>query len=385
MKIVFVSNYYNHHQAPFSDAIYEKNNHQYAFIETQPMDEERKNMGWGQKEKPDYVYQSYISPSDYHECQKMIDEAEVVVWGSCPFKMIRPRLRKGKLTFAYSERLFKKGFQGIDFWGRAIKYITKLGTFQGDNHYLLCAGGYVADDYSKIGLFRNRSLKFGYFPEIKRYSMDQLFEKKNRTETTEILWTGRMIDWKHPETVLQLANSLRMSGGGKFHVTMIGNGAMKDKLCEFIESYELKDVVTLLDFMSPEKIREYMEQADIYLFTSDFGEGWGAVLNEAMNSGCVVIASHAIGAVPFLIKHKENGYIYHYGNTDELIQMTEDVLLNKTLRRRVGEHAYQTITNEWNADLAATNFLKLCILLNKGACNSDTLIPQGPCSKTEQI
>jgi hypothetical protein len=37
--------------------------------------------------------------------------------------------------------------------------------------------------------------------------------------------------------------------------------------------------------MPPEEVRVHMEQSNIYLFTSDFGEGWGAVLNEAMNSG----------------------------------------------------------------------------------------------------
>ena len=33
-----------------------------------------------------------------------------------------------------------------------------------------------------------------------------------------------------------------------------------------------------------------MEQADIYLFTSDRNEGWGAVANEAMNSACAMVA-----------------------------------------------------------------------------------------------
>lgn len=51
--------------------------------------------------------------------------------------------------------------------------------------------------------------------------------------------------------------------------------------------------------MKASEVRSYMEKADIYLFTSDFNEGWGAVLNESMNSGCAVVASHAIGSVPF--------------------------------------------------------------------------------------
>jgi glycosyltransferase involved in cell wall biosynthesis len=61
--------------------------------------------------------------------------------------------------------------------------------------------------------------------------------------------------------------------------------------------------------MAPEAVRDHMEAADIFLFTSDFNEGWGAVLNESMNSACAVVASHAIGSVPFLLKDGENGFI----------------------------------------------------------------------------
>ncbi len=50
----------------------------------------------------------------------------------------------------------------------------------------------------------------------------------------------------------------------------------------------------MLGAMSPDKVRAYMERADVFLFTSDFNEGWGAVLNESMNSGCAVVASHAM-------------------------------------------------------------------------------------------
>ena len=77
-----------------------------------------------------------------------------------------------------------------------------------------------------------------------------------------------------------------------------------------IREKKLEDCVHMLGAMSPDEVRKHMEQANIFLFTSDRNEGWGAVLNEAMNSGCAVVASHAIGSVPYLIKNGNNGYIY---------------------------------------------------------------------------
>lgn len=61
----------------------------------------------------------------------------------------------------------------------------------------------------------------------------------------------------------------------------------------------LNDYVTFTGPVQSDKVRGFMERAGIFLFTSDRQEGWGAVLNESMNSGCAVVASHAIGSVPF--------------------------------------------------------------------------------------
>ena len=46
MKLIFVSNYFNHHQLPFCDALYELLGGDFCFLQTQPMEEERVKMGW---------------------------------------------------------------------------------------------------------------------------------------------------------------------------------------------------------------------------------------------------------------------------------------------------------------------------------------------------
>ena len=123
-----------------------------------------------------------------------------------------------------------------------------------------------------------------------------------------------------------------------------------------------------------------MEKADIYLFTSDFNEGWGAVLNESMNSGCAVVASHAIGSVPFLIKNGENGLIYENGNQKQLEGKVELLLRDEEFRKKLAVNAYQSIVNVWSADVAAKRFITLCNSLLKGE-PVDTLFAEGPCSK----
>ena len=44
MRITMVSNYINHHQLPFSDAMYELCG-EYCFVQTMPMEQKRIDMG----------------------------------------------------------------------------------------------------------------------------------------------------------------------------------------------------------------------------------------------------------------------------------------------------------------------------------------------------
>ena len=43
--VVFVSNFFNHHQKPFSDAMFGRIGRNYTFIETGTMTQERKALG----------------------------------------------------------------------------------------------------------------------------------------------------------------------------------------------------------------------------------------------------------------------------------------------------------------------------------------------------
>ena len=136
--------------------------------------------------------------------------------------------------------------------------------------------------------------------------------------------------------------------------------------------------------MKPDEVRGHMEKSEIFFFTSDRGEGWGAVLNESMNSACAVVASHAIGSVPFLIDNGENGLIYKDGDIDDLYKKIKGLLDNPEERKRLSKNAYLTMVNEWNANNAAQKFSVLSErVLNGEECID--LFESGVCSKAEVL
>ena len=125
------------------------------------------------------------------------------------------------------------------------------------------------------------------------------------------------------------------------------------------EELQVADLISFVGSQNPEQVRKLMERADIYLATSDYGEGWGAVINEAMNSGCAVVANKAMGAVPYLIDDCKNGYWYKNKDVEMLAVRAGMLIMNEAVRKDIGIAAYKTITEEWNGTIAADRVFRL--------------------------
>jgi glycosyltransferase involved in cell wall biosynthesis len=204
--------------------------------------------------------------------------------------------------------------------------------------------------------------------------------KKNRHT---LMWCGRFLDWKHPDDAIFVARKLK-ADGYSFQLKFVGTGDMEEKLKDLVEENDLSDCVIFLGSMKPEQVREHMEEAGIYLFTSDYREGWGAVLNESMNSGCAVVASHAIGSVPFLLRDGENGYVYRSNDKDMLYEKVKYLLNHPEEQIRLGEAAYETMSTVWNAPVSAERLMGLLRRVMAGDTAPD-IFDDGPCSKASVI
>ena len=382
-KAVFISNFFNHHQKAFCEAMFELLKEGFKFIETEKITTERKNMGWGESVFPSYVIPENNYRENIPKCQELINDADVVIIGSAPEFLIEKRKRDNKLIFRYSERALKKGLEPLKYIPRLIKWNLKN---RSNNIYMLCASAYTSADYGKFFLFKNKCYKWGYFPKVEKYNIEELlknkFSEKNNS-CTSILWVGRLIGWKHPDASILLAEKLK-NKGYNFKLSIIGTGELEENLKTLIIEKKLSDYINILGAMSPEKVREYMKEADIYLFTSDRNEGWGAVLNESMNSGCAVVASHAIGSVPFLIENEKNGLIYKDGDYEDFYKKVKILLDNKEKRQELSKNAYLTMIEMWNAENAAKRFIKLAQDISNGEKNPD-IFETGVCSKAKKM
>ena len=355
MLIVLVSNYLNHHMLPLCFELDELSNHHFRFVATSGVPEFRKELGYKEMNALyDFVIEGNKDKKTKQETIKLCNNCDVLIYGSAPYEFYIGRLLRHKLTFRYSERVLKRPFSVTNTPKRFVKFFARDAFTQYKYHYLLSASAFAAYDFYRFGAFKNRALKWGYFPQCRTYEIENLISRKKKNS---ILWAGRMISFKKPLLPVEVAYELRELGV-EFNMTLIGGGELYDEVNDTINKNHLSENVALKGTMSTEEVREQMEQSEIFLFTSNEEEGWGAVLNEAMNSGCVAIAYSGIGAVPFLVRDGENGIMFQEHNAAGIAQKCKTLFDQPELLRKMGKNAYETIYNSWNAAKAAERLIK---------------------------
>lgn len=370
MTITFFSNYLNHHQLPLCHEIIKLvGADNFYFVSSEKINDTRIKMGYEDMNvKYPFVVRAYESQEELEKAIRLAESSDVVIIGASPRMFAKIRLYNNKITFLFRERLFKNGS-----WHRlnpstAFKLYQEYYKIRNGNFYLLAASAYAADDVCLCGFKREKCLKWGYFPELLP-KVDKSFDK------LRIMWCGRMLWWKHPEDAVEVARYLKEKGLD-FEMKMIGNGEKREVVESMIAKYDLDSQVTTFDFMAPTEIRKTMNESNVYLFTSGKQEGWGVVLNEAMNSGCVVIANRNAGSAPYLIEDGKNGFLYD--GSKQQLQSAVDKMLASDMKA-VSDAAYSTIKDDWNQEQAAYRFVELSKLIMQGKENT---FYSGPCSNT---
>lgn len=376
--IVFYSVILNHHQAPVADEFWLLYKKGYRFVELlQPYDDINKG-GRKYDDRP-YLICAWRSDSEKSEALRLALTAEVCVFGgtlSLPYQ--KARLEKNLLSFEVGERWLKRGFANM-FSPRLVKMIGlyHLLGWKKKPLYKLCASAYAANDQYLFGTFHNKCFKWGYFTDVKTLDMVEINKKKTDIEIIRIMWCGRFIGWKHPELPILLAQQLKEKGY-RFIIDMYGSGVEFEQTKTLSNKLGVSNVVTFIGNKPNDEILQAMREHEIFLFTSDKQEGWGAVLNEAMSNGCTVVGSNAIGSVPFLVKDGVNGYIFKSGNLDSLCEKVVNLIINPEMRKKMAIQAYQDMVNIWSPKIAVRNLLQLIDDLRH---KRDSTIMEGPCSK----
>lgn len=352
MKLVFVSNFLNHHQIPLCENLRTLCK-DFAFVATS----DDPNAGYQTASEADYLVKWYME-GERETAERLILDADAVIFGACPTSLIAMRMEKDRLSFFYSERFFKKGV-----WRRFIPQTRKalherIVRYKNKNMYVLCASAYLPYDLSLLGFPAEKCFQWGYFPDCVAPAA-ALGEKAPNS----ILWAGRFLSWKHPEIAVEVAKRLR-ADGISFTLDLAGEGEGLDAVQRTAQENGLSDCVRFLGSMPHDALLTEMQRHAVFLMTSDFYEGWGAVLNEAMGSACAVVASHAAGSTPYLVGNNENGLVFRSGDADDAYRCAKTLLVSPDRAKDYQQKAYAFMRDQFNASVAAERlcaFIEICL------------------------
>ena len=377
MTIAFFSNFMNHHQLPLCKALMDQPNLDFVFIASMALPEEQRKVGYDDMNQLPFVIRAYESKERKEEAMRVLLQADIAILGAADSSTIQLRMNTGKLTFRYCERLLKRGT-----WRRFLPH-TRLHIYRdyvqykNSSLYVLGASAYTAHDLVKCGFPIEKCLTWGYFPELSPKEPDEILAQK-KTDKLEIVFAGRLMGLKNVIHAVKAVHKV-IQAGGSVHFTIIGDGESKTEIEQYIAKNQLQEAISLHPFMNHKEVITAMEKATVFVFCSNFYEGWGAVVNEAMSSMCVVISSHAVGSAGTLIRHEENGLLYAFGDIEDLARQIKKVADNAQLTEKLKNNAYNTVRGEWSAEEAATRFVNVCQKIMKKS-NWRGLYAKGPCS-----
>lgn len=182
------------------------------------------------------------------------------------------------------------------------------------------------------------SSKWEVYPFIYCTEQSEQSIKLCENRKTKFAFVGSLSIRKNP---LLIVNAMQLLPSTyQFIHTFIGDGSERLKLEKKIKKLPNNFNLSILGFIPNNLTISKIRASDILILPSIF-DGWGAVVNEALQCGLFVICSDACGAKE-LIKDKQNGIVFKSQDPESLKNALVYVMDNiKEIRQR------KLIISEW--------------------------------------
>ncbi|MDD5704307.1 MAG: glycosyltransferase [Kiritimatiellae bacterium] len=380
MRVCMVTQGVSPHQIPFARRVVSKvGDGSFLYVSVSANNQERDSLGWRQRRYP-WVREPRLDQQAQPEADRWMRAADVLLTSVREIAVFRERCAAGKLTFYLSERWFKPPIGKLRLCAPTLFDMTRKFKRVARDAYLhyLPIGPYAARDMMAVSPFTGRMWRWGYFVEPSSAGASpRALASTDAKSALRVLWAGRFLDWKHADHMVD-AFAAYAATGRKGRLTLLGCGNEELALRRRVYHAGVGDSVTFLAPIPMEEVRQEMRENDVFAATSNGYEGWGAVVSEAMEEGCAVIATRESGAGASMIRHGENGMLFRAGRVKELTACLCKLHDHAVLRARLAASGQETMRHLWGAQVAADRFVAVADALLRGAGTPD--FSQGPMS-----
>ncbi len=142
-----------------------------------------------------------------------------------------------------------------------------------------------------------------------------------RTENT-IVFVGRITGEKQLDKLMRAFALLDPALKAK--LVLVGHGEEEGRLRSLANQLGVGGRVTITGYVPDDELRRILTSATVFAMPS-IAELQSIATMEAMASGLPIVAANAM-ALPHLVHHKKNGYLFEPGDIDELARRLTDIL-----------------------------------------------------------
>ena len=288
---------------------------------------ERVRLGWPEMAADSPYLQPWRRKRDWWPYLKALMGSDVVVLpGFVHFRTLPLHhwLRRltGKPTTLWSEAFLDHPRSAS--WGRLSRTIRKLLFWPCDSesYTLLALGHDSARDFIRMGVRRWKFRRFVFAVESPAEPPRSVTLRV--ADDVHILYVGALSRRKGVDLLIGALGSPQLASK-RWRLTVVGDGEERQGLEKQVRRLGIEDRVTFSGALPLRQCEDVYRDGDVLVLPSRF-DGWGAVVNEAMEYGLAAVTSHLVGARTPLIADGVNGRVFCSGDTADLARCLQDVV-----------------------------------------------------------
>lgn len=155
--------------------------------------------------------------------------------------------------------------------------------------------------------------------------------KRKEDQIIKLVTVGQIWEIKNHAFMIDLLRTLKMSGTQSYELTILGDGPLRQQICEKIDHDGLRQQVKVTGNVS--NVNDYLADSDIFLLTSHY-EGLSLATLEAMASGLPIVSSD-VGGMKDLVS--DNGFLIESGNMESFVKAIETLASQEKMRESMGQ------------------------------------------------
>lgn len=178
--------------------------------------------------------------------------------------------------------------------------------------------------------------------------------KDNTSELFRIVFVGRLIERKGSDLLLQAVAQLPGEMLRSLVVCIVGDGTQREELERLTKELQIANVVHFVgESGTPQK---YLQNADMAVFPSRYGEGLQGVILEAMASGICVVASNTDANKSLL--ENERGMLVEPENINGIKDKIMISFKEREICKNMGKKARSFIEQNYTWDIVIDKLLE---------------------------